>query len=170
MDRDTLRVCRHGRHCLRAGQSGEALYPNASPPADSSLVASGAVPPSITPPIRLGSEIARVCSERGIALIFDEVMVASAWRRGAQGILRRTRNLYYGSRSRWLACGRAVRWRELMKRFHDGPSADVCSHAAPSTRIRTLMGAMHAFLQRLRAGGARRYTGLDDRWNERAPR
>jgi len=174
MDRDTLRVLSTRRDiaCVLVNPV-QALYPNASPPADSSLVASGrrAAFDHAAYSAWLG-DLRRVCSERGIALIFDEVMVGFRLARGGA-------QEYFGVRADLVTYGKSLGGglpvgvlcgrRELMKRFHDDRPADVCLARGTFNSHPYVMGAMHAFLQRLESPEVHAvYTGLDDRWNERA--
>jgi glutamate-1-semialdehyde 2,1-aminomutase len=174
MDRDTLRVLSTRRDiaCVLVNPV-QALYPNASPPADSSLVDSGRRAAfdhaAYSAWLR---ELRRVCSERGIALIFDEVMVGFRLAHGGA-------QEYFGVRADLVTYGKSLGGglpvgvlcgrRELMKRFHDDRPADVCLARGTFNSHPYVMGAMHAFLQRLESPEVRAvYTGLDDRWNERA--
>ena len=174
MDRDTLRVLSTRRDiaCVLVNPV-QALYPNASPPADSSLVDSGrrAAFDRTAYSAWLG-DLRRVCSERGIALIFDEVMVGFRLARGGA-------QEYFGVRADLVTYGKSLGGglpvgvlcgrRELMKRFHDDRPADVCLARGTFNSHPYVMGAMHAFLQRLESPEVHAvYTGLDDRWNERA--
>jgi glutamate-1-semialdehyde 2,1-aminomutase len=174
MDRDTLRVLSTRRDiaCVLVNPV-QALYPNASPPADSSLVDSGrrAAFDRAAYSAWLG-DLRRVCSERGIALIFDEVMVGFRLARGGA-------QEYFGVRADLVTYGKSLGGglpvgvlcgrRELMKRFHDDRPADVCLARGTFNSHPYVMGAMHAFLQRLESPEVHAvYTGLDDRWNERA--
>jgi len=174
MDRDTLRVLSTRRDiaCVLVNPV-QALYPNASPPADSSLVDSGrrAALDHAAYSAWLG-DLRRVCSERGIALIFDEVMVGFRLARGGA-------QEYFGVRADLVTYGKSLGGglpvgvlcgrRELMKRFHDDRPADVCLARGTFNSHPYVMGAMHAFLQRLESPEVHAvYTGLDDRWNERA--
>jgi len=174
MDRDTLRVLSTRRDiaCVLVNPV-QALYPNASPPADSSLVDSGrrAAFDHAAYSAWLG-DLRRVCSERGIALIFDEVMVGFRLARGGA-------QEYFGVRADLVTYGKSLGGglpvgvlcgrRELMKRFHDDRPADVCLARGTFNSHPYVMGAMHAFLQRLESPEVHAvYTGLDDRWNERA--
>jgi len=174
MDADTLRVLATRRDiaCVLVNPV-QALHPNASPPADSSLVDSGRRAAfdrqAYTEWLR---ELRRVCSERGIVLIFDEVMVG--FRLAAGGAQE-----YFGVRADLVTYGKTLGGglpvgvlcgrRELMKRFRDERPAEVCLARGTFNSHPYVMGAMHAFLQRLERPEVQAvYAGLDERWNGRA--
>jgi len=174
MDADTLRVLATRRDiaCVLVNPV-QALHPNANPPADSSLVDSGRRAafdrPGYTAWLR---ELRRVCSERGIVLIFDEVMVG--FRLAAGGAQE-----YFGVRADLVTYGKTLGGglpvgvlcgtQRLMRRFHDERPADVCFARGTFNSHPYVMGAMNAFLQRLDRPEVRAvYAGLDERWNGRA--
>lgn len=151
----------------------QALHPNAGAPGDSSLVDSGR---------RAGFDRAayagwlkslrEVCTERGIVLIFDEVFVGFRLARGGA-------QEYFGVRADMVTygktlggglpvgvvCGRG----ELMKRFREDRPADICFARGTFNSHPYVMGAMHAFLDRLERPEVRAlYEGIDERWNRRA--
>ncbi len=176
MDPRTLRVLATRRDiaCVLVNPV-QALHPNASPPADSALVDSGR---------RAGfdraaytrwlHDLRRVCSERGIALILDEVMVGFRLARGgAQAYFDVRADLVTygktlgGGLPVGVLCGR----RELMRRFSDDRPADVCFARGTFNSHPYVMAAMQAFLRRLDGPAARAaYAGLDERWDGRAAR
>ncbi len=174
MSEDTLRVLRKRRDiaCVLVNPL-QGLHPNAGAPSDSSLVDSGRSAHFD----RAGytewlQRLRKVCTERGIVLIFDEVFVGfRIAMRGAQE--------YFGVRAdlvtygKTLAgglpigavCGRA----ELMKRFRDDRPVDVCFARGTFNAHPYVMGAMHEFFTRLDSPAIRDiYEGLDARWNARA--
>jgi glutamate-1-semialdehyde 2,1-aminomutase len=64
-----------------------------------------------------------------------------------------------------VVCGR----RDLMKRFREDRPADVCFARGTFNAHPAVMGAMAAFLDRLKSPGIQQvYDGLDERWNARA--
>ncbi len=66
-----------------------------------------------------------------------------------------------------VVCGRA----DLMKRFREDRPADICFARGTFNSNPYVMGAMDQFLTRLdQPDIAGLYDGLDERWNERAPR
>ncbi len=174
MSEDTLRVLRKRRDiaCVLVNPL-QGLHPNAGAPSDSSLVDSGRSAHFD----RAGytewlQRLRKVCTERGIVLIFDEVFVGfRIAMRGAQE--------YFGVRAdlvtygKTLAgglpigavCGRA----ELMKRFRDDRPVDICFARGTFNAHPYVMGAMHEFFTRLDSPAIRDiYEGLDARWNARA--
>jgi glutamate-1-semialdehyde 2,1-aminomutase len=176
MDERTLRVLATRRDiaCVLVNPV-QALHPNANPPADSSLVDSGRAArfdrAAYTAWLR---DLRRVCSERGIVLIFDEVMVGFRLARGgAQQYFGVNADLVTygktlgGGLPVGVLCGR----RELMKRFRDDRPADVCLARGTFNSHPYVMAAMHAFLRRLESPAVQAaYDGLDERWNGRAAR
>ena len=115
-----------------------------------------AAPASTAPPTPPGCrQLREVCTERGIVLIFDEVFVGFrlAPRRRA-GVLRRARrpgDLRQDARRR-PAGRRGLRPRAtLMKRFREDRPADICFARGTFNSHPYVMGAMQAFLERLRA-------------------
>ncbi|CAN7274948.1 MULTISPECIES: aminotransferase class III-fold pyridoxal phosphate-dependent enzyme [unclassified Variovorax] len=151
----------------------QALHPNAGAPSDSSLVDSGR---------RAGFDRAtyvdwlkalrKVCTERGIVLIFDEVFVGFRLARGGA-------QEYFGVRADMVTYGKtlggglpvgAVCGRgDLMKRFREDRPADICFARGTFNSHPYVMGAMHAFLDRLERPEVRAlYDGIDERWNGRA--
>ncbi len=174
MDADTLRVLSSRRDiaCVLVNPL-QALHPNASPPADSSLVdGSRAACFDRAAYAAWLHELRRVCSERGIVLILDEVMVGFRLARGgAQEYFGVKADLVTygktlgGGLPVGVLCGRS----DLMRRFREDRPADVCLARGTFNSHPYVMGAMHAFLQRLeRPEVLAVYAGLDDRWNGRA--
>jgi glutamate-1-semialdehyde 2,1-aminomutase len=174
MDERSLRVLRKRSDiaCVLVNPL-QALHPNAGAPGDSSLVDSGR---------RAGFDRAayadwlkalrKVCSERGIVLIFDEVFVGFRLARGGA-------QEYFGVRADMVTygktlggglpvgvvCGRG----DLMKRFREDRPADICFARGTFNSHPYVMGAMHAFLDRLERPEVRAlYEGIDERWNGRA--
>lgn len=174
MDGDSLKVLATRRDiaCVLVNPL-QALHPNAGAPGDSSLVDSGR---------RAGfdraaytawlQQLRRVCSERGIVLIFDEVFVGFRLAPGgaqeyfgvAADMVTYGKTLG-GGLPVGVVCGR----RELMKRFRDDRPADICFARGTFNSHPYVMGAMQVFLEELASPGIRnRYVGLDETWNRRA--
>jgi glutamate-1-semialdehyde 2,1-aminomutase len=174
MSERTLRVLRRRRDiaCVLV-HPYQALHPNAGPPADGSLVDSSRG-------TRLDREayagwlrqLRKVCDERGIVLIFDEIFVGFRLALGGA-------QEYFGVRADMVTygksiggglpvgvlCGRAA----LMKRYRDDRPADVCFARGTFGGHPYVMGAMAEFLHRLDTPDIRAlYDGLDERWNGRA--
>jgi glutamate-1-semialdehyde 2,1-aminomutase len=176
MDAATLRVLSTRRDiaCVLVNPL-QALHPNASPPVDSSLVDGGHRAAFDRSAYSAWlHELRRVCSERGIVLILDEVMVGFRLARGgAQEYFDVRADLVTygktlgGGLPVGVLCGR----RELMKRFREERPADLCLARGTFNSHPYVMGAMHAFLDRLDRPQVRAvYAGLDERWNARAAR
>lgn len=174
MDPDSLRVLRkrHDIACVLVNPL-QALHPNAGAPGDSSLVDSSRHAHFD----RAGyaawlSELRRVCSERGIVLIFDEVFVGFRLAPGGA-------QEYFGVRADMVTygktlgggypvgvvCGRA----DLMKRFRKDRPADICFARGTFNSHPYVMGAMQVFLERLETPQLQAlYANLDVLWNGRA--
>jgi glutamate-1-semialdehyde 2,1-aminomutase len=131
----------------------QSLHPNMAARADSSLVDSGR---------RAGfdkaaygawlKEVRAVCTERGIALIFDEVFLGFRLAPGgAQEYFDVRADLVTygktlgGGLPIGVVCGR----REFMKRYRDDRPADICFARGTFNSHPYVMGAMHEFLIRL---------------------
>lgn len=174
MSERTLQVLRTRRNiaCVLVNPL-QALHPNAGAPGDSSLADSGR---------RAGYDRAAyaewlrklraVCTERGIALIFDEVFVGFRLAPGgAQD--------YFGVRADMVTYGKTLGGglpigalcgrRALMRRFRDDNPVDICFARGTFNSHPYVMGAMDAFLRRLESPAVRAlYEGLEERWNARA--
>jgi glutamate-1-semialdehyde 2,1-aminomutase len=151
----------------------QALHPNSGAPADSSLLDSGRHAHfdrgAYTEWLR---RLRKVCTERGIVLIFDEVFVG--FRIAAGGAQE-----YFGVRADMVTYGKTLAGglpigvlcgaKELMKRFRDDRPADICFARGTFNSHPYVMGAMHEFLQRLETPALRAlYSGLDATWDGRA--
>ncbi|MDE2136662.1 MAG: aminotransferase class III-fold pyridoxal phosphate-dependent enzyme [Gammaproteobacteria bacterium] len=151
----------------------QAMHPNASAPADSGLIDSGRSAhvdrAAYTAWLK---ELRAVCTERGIALIFDEVFAGFRLARGGA-------QEYFGVRADLVTygkslggglpvgvvCGRAG----LMKRFDEEHPADVCLARGTFNSHPYVMGAMHEFLTSLDSEPiAALYRDLDAVWERRA--
>ena len=174
MDPRSLKVLRTRRDiaCVLVNPL-QALHPNANAPGDSSLVDSsrraGFDRAAYTKWLQ---ELREVCTERGIALIFDEVFVgfrlapggAQAYF-GVQADLVTYGKTLGGGLPVGVVCGPA-RW---MKRYREERPADICFARGTFNAHPYVMAAMAAFLKRLREPAQQAlYQGLDARWNERA--
>lgn len=174
MDDDTLRVLRKRSDiaCVLVNPL-QALHPNRNAPGDSTLVDSSR---------RAGFERAayaewlqrlrRVCSERGIVLIFDEVFLGFRLAPGgAQD--------YFGVRADMVTYGKTLGGglpvgvvcgrRDLMKRYRDERPADLCFARGTFNSHPYVMAAMQVFLERLHSAPVRAmYADLDAVWDARA--
>lgn len=151
----------------------QALHPNSNAPGDSSLLDSAR---------RAGfdraaytawlGKLRAVCSERRIALIFDEVFVGFRLAPGGA-------QEYFGVRADLVTYGKTVAGgfpvgvlcgrREFMRRFRDERPADICFARGTFNSHPYVMGAMQEFLERLEGADVRAlYENLDGVWNARA--
>ncbi|MEN9631165.1 MAG: hypothetical protein RJA10_4393, partial [Pseudomonadota bacterium] len=153
----------------------QALHPNANAPGDGQLMGSraGAGVDRAAYAAWL-QRLRRVCTERGIVLIFDEVFVgfrlapggAQAWFGVLADLVTYGKTLG-GGLPVGVVCGR----RDLMKRWRDERPADICFARGTFNAHPYVMAAMNAFLQQLdRPEVQGLYDGLDERWNTRAAR
>jgi glutamate-1-semialdehyde 2,1-aminomutase len=151
----------------------QALHPNANPPSDNALVDSS----------RAGSfdraaytawlkQLREVCTERGIVLIFDEVLVGFRLARGGA-------QEYFGVRADLVTYGKSLAGglpigavcgrKDLMRRFRDDHPVDVCFARGTFNSHPYVMTAMDEFLTRLdQPATAKLYDGLDETWDARA--
>jgi glutamate-1-semialdehyde 2,1-aminomutase len=151
----------------------QALHPNTNAPGDSTLLDSSRRAHFDRAAYRDWlQQLREVCTERNIALIFDEVFVGF---RLAQGGAQE----YFGVRADMVTygktlggglpvgvvCGRA----QWMKRFNEERPADICFARGTFNSHPYVMGAMHEFLQRLDSPEIQAvYADLDTVWNQRA--
>ena len=176
MNERTLKVLRTRRDiaCVLVNPL-QALHPNAGAPGDSSLVDSGrrASFDRVAYTAWL-KQLREVCTARGIVLIFDEIFVGFRLAPGGA-------QEYFGVRADMVTygktlggglpvgvvCGKAA----LMKRFREDRPADICFARGTFNSHPYVMGAMNAFLARLRRPEfLAQYDDLDERWNGRAER
>jgi len=151
----------------------QALHPNASSPSDSSLIDS----------TRRGhfdknaysawlKELRRVCTERNIVLIFDEVFVG--FRLAIGGAQE-----YFGVRADLVTYGKTLGGglpvgavcgrRDLMKRFRENRPADICFARGTFNSHPYVMAAMNEFLRYAQTPKARSlYRDLDRLMDDRA--
>lgn len=151
----------------------QALHPNIAAPGDSSLLDSsrkaGFSKGAYTAWLH---KLRKVCDEKNIALIFDEVFVGFRLAPGGA-------QEYFGIRADMVTygktlggglpvgvvCGKA-RW---MKRFREDAPADICFARGTFNSHPYVMGSMNAFLHSLdREDIKNLYVDLDATWNERA--
>lgn len=151
----------------------QALHPNESAPADSSLIDSarsaGFDKAACADWLR---RLRNVCTERGIVLIFDEVFLGF---RVAPGGAQE----YFGVRADIVTYGKTLGGglpvgvlcgrKDLMRRFRDDRPADVCFARGTFNSHPYVMAAMHEFLRRLETREVQAmYGDLDLIWDGRA--
>ena len=153
----------------------QALHPNKNAPGDSTLVDSsrsaGYDRDAYTTWLR---QLRQVCTERGIALIFDEVFLGFRLARGGaqayfgvQADLVTYGKTLGGGFPVGVVCGKST-W---MRRWRDERPADICFARGTFNAHPVVMGAMSAFLDQLDTTEVRAiYEGLDESWNARAQR
>ena len=176
MDDDTLRVLSKRRDiaCVIVNPL-QALHPNANASGDSALVNSARNAffdrAAYTEWLR---RLRAVCTERKIALIFDEVF--TGFRLAPGGAQE-----YFGVRADMVTYGKTLGGglpigavcgrRDLMKRFREDRPMDICFARGTFNSHPYVMGAMHEFLQRLDTQPVRAlYRNLDEVWSDRAER
>lgn len=174
MDAATLRVLRRRRDiaCVLVNPL-QALHPNVAAPSDSTLLDSGRRAQFDRAAYSHWlQQLRTVCTERNIALIFDEVFVGFRIARGGA-------QQYFGVRADLVTYGKTVAGglpigvlcgrRPWMRRFRDERPVDVCFARGTFNSHPYVMGAMHEFLQRLDGAQLQGlYRDLDETWNARA--
>jgi glutamate-1-semialdehyde 2,1-aminomutase len=176
MDEDTLRVLRKRKDiaCVLVNPL-QALHPNRNAPTDSTLLDSGRTAgydrQRYTEWLE---ELRKVCTERGIVLIFDEVFVGFRLAPGGA-------QEYFGVKADMVTYGKTLAGglpvgalcgrQELMRRFRDERPADICFARGTFNSHPYVMAAMQEFLQRMETPEIRGlYRDLDRTWNDRAER
>ena len=174
MDAQTLKVLRQRTDiaCVLVNPL-QALHPNKAAAGDSTLVDSGRRAHFDREAYTQWLQALRaVCTERGIALVLDEVFVGFRLAPGGA-------QEYFGIRADMVTygktlggglpvgvvCGKAA-W---MKRFREERPADICFARGTFNAHPYVMGAMQVFLERLQSDPVRAlYCNLDATWNRRA--
>ena len=119
-------------------------------------------------------DLQRVCTERGIVLILDEVFVG--FRLAARGAQE-----YFGIQADMVTYGKTIAGglpvgvlcgrRDLMCRFKKDRPADICFARGTFNSHPYVMTSMQVFLERAESSDVLRlYENLDAIWNERAER
>ena len=151
----------------------QALHPNAPAAADGSLVASDRRASfDCDGYARWLRALRRICAQRGIPLIFDEVFVGF---RIAYGGAQQ----YFGVPADLVTYGKTVAGglpigvlcgrRALMKRFREDRPSDICFARGTFNSHPYVMGAMNEFLRRIEDPAVQRsYSQADACWNARA--
>jgi glutamate-1-semialdehyde 2,1-aminomutase len=151
----------------------QALHPNAAAPSDGALLDSSRKAhfdrPAYTAWLQ---ELRKICTERGIALIFDEVFLGFRLAKGGaqeyfgvQADLVTYGKTLGGGLPIGVVCGK----RAWMRRFREGSPADICFARGTFNSHPYVMGAMNVFLNRLEdADITALYATLDETWQRRA--
>ena len=173
MGEATLRVLRARRDvaCVLVNPL-QALHPNKAAPGDSALVDSGrGAHFDRSAYTKWLQELRAVCTERGIALIFDEVFVGFRLAPGGA-------QEYFGVRADMVTYGKTLGGglpvgalcgrKDLMKRFREDRPADICFARGTFNSHPYVMGAMCEFLERIESEEIRAlYQEGDEIWNRR---
>jgi glutamate-1-semialdehyde 2,1-aminomutase len=176
MDEDSLRVLRKRRDiaCVLVNPL-QGLHPNGNAPGDSTLVDSSRSASfdraAYTDWLR---RLRDVCTERNIALIFDEVFVGFRLAPGGA-------QEYFGVKADMVTYGKTLGGgfpvgvvcgrKDLMKRFRDERPTDICFARGTFNAHPYVMAAMKQFLLRIEEPATKAlYRGLDEVWNARAAR
>jgi glutamate-1-semialdehyde 2,1-aminomutase len=174
MSEATLRVLRKRKDiaCVLVNPL-QALHPNGAAPSDGSLVDSSRNAhfdkESYTKWLQ---QLRAICTERGIALIFDEVFMGFRLAKGGA-------QEYFGVQADMVTYGKTLGGglpigvvcgkRAWMRRFREGPPADICFARGTFNSHPYVMGAMNAFLRRLDEPAiAACYADMDKVWDHRA--
>lgn len=151
----------------------QALHPNAAAPSDGAMLDSSRKAhfdrPAYTAWLQ---ELRKICTDRGIALIFDEVFMGFRLAKGGA-------QEYFGVRADLVTYGKTLGGglpigvlcgqRAWMRRFREGSPADICFARGTFNSHPYVMGAMNVFLNRLEdADIAALYADVDATWNRRA--
>lgn len=150
----------------------QALHPNQAAPADSGLIDSSRRAAFDRARYQTWLESLRaICTQRGIALIFDEVFLGFRLARGgAQEYFGVPADLVTygktlgGGLPIGVVCGQAA----LMKRYRESRPADICFARGTFNSHPYVMAAMEGFLNFLdQPESDAIYAALDERWDER---
>jgi glutamate-1-semialdehyde 2,1-aminomutase len=151
----------------------QALHPNHAAPADSTLVDSTrSAHFDRAAYIEWLTRLRRICTERGIVLIFDEVFLGFRLAPGgAQEYFGVKADLvtYGKTLGGGLPIGAVCGRKEFMKRFRDDRPADICFARGTFNSHPYVMAAMNEFLRSLEEPAiSALYRDLDATWNRRA--
>ncbi len=174
MDAGTLRVLRERRDiaCVLVNPL-QALHPNVGAPGDASLLDSSRKAHFDRVAYTLWlQELRKICTEKNIALIFDEVFVGFRLAPGGA-------QAYFGVQADMVTYGKTLGGglpvgvvcgkQDWMKRFRDDAPADICFARGTFNAHPYVMGCMNVFLQHLDKTATKAlYQDLDERWNRRA--
>jgi glutamate-1-semialdehyde 2,1-aminomutase len=175
MSEASLRVLRSQRDiaCVLVNPV-QIMHPNSAAPADSTLVGSNTTPmrPDRAAYADWLKQLRAVCTERDIALIFDEVFVGFRLAMGgAQEYFDVRADLvtYGKTLGGGLPIGAVCGRRHLMKRFREDQPADICFARGTFNSHPYVMAAMNEFLRRIEEPViGKLYRDLDEVWDTRA--
>ncbi len=148
----------------------QALHPNRNAPGDSTVMTTRHSEPAEREVYAQWlARLREVCTQRGIALIFDEVFVGFRLARGGaqahygvQADMVTYGKTLGGGLPVGVVCGKTA-W---MQRFRPERPADICFARGTFNAHPYVMGAMNAFLRRLDTPEIQAlYDGLDERWH-----
>lgn len=174
MGEGTLRVLRNRNDiaCVLINPL-QALHPNSAAPGDSSLIDSSRKAAFDRAAYTAWLQTLRkICDQKGIALIFDEVFVG--FRLAVGGAQE-----YFGVQADMVTYGKTLGGglpvgvvcgkRQWMKRFRDDAPADICFARGTFNSHPYVMGAMNVFLNRLDNSDIKGlYMDLDATWHRRS--
>jgi glutamate-1-semialdehyde 2,1-aminomutase len=173
MDKDTLKVLRTRKDiaCILINPL-QAMHPNINAPGDSMLVASGrSAHYDRQAYADWLCELRRVCTERGIVMIMDEIFVGFRLAyRGAQEYFNVNADIvtYGKTLGGGLPIGVVCGKHHLMKRFKDDRPVQICFARGTFNSHPYVMAAMNEFLRRIDKPGIRSsYDNIDELWNGR---
>ncbi|MCX7277142.1 MAG: aminotransferase class III-fold pyridoxal phosphate-dependent enzyme [Burkholderiales bacterium] len=151
----------------------QALHPNIGAPGDSSLLdSSRQAHYDRAAYTRWLQQLREICTEKNIALIFDEVFVGFRLAPGGA-------QQYFGVQADMVTYGKTLGGglpvgvvcgkHAWMKRFREEAPADICFARGTFNAHPYVMGAMNVFLQSLNTAPIQAlYAGQDARWDQRA--
>jgi glutamate-1-semialdehyde 2,1-aminomutase len=151
----------------------QAMHPNRPAPSDSALLDSSRTAAYAKEEYTQWlHDLRRVCDQKRIALILDEVFVGFRLAPGGA-------QAYFGVRADMVTYGKTLGGglpigvlcgkRSWMKRFQDDAPADICFARGTFNSHPYVMGAMNVFLKSLERDEIQSmYKELDENWNARA--
>lgn len=174
MGEATLRVLRKRKDiaCVLVNPL-QALHPNIGAPGDSSLLdSSRQAHYDRAAYTRWLQQLREICTEKNIALIFDEVFVGFRLAPGGA-------QEYFGVQADMVTYGKTLGGglpvgvvcgkHAWMKRYREDAPADICFARGTFNAHPYVMGAMNVFLQSLDTAPIQAlYAGQDARWDQRA--
>lgn len=173
MDNDTLKVLktRNDIACVLVNPL-QAMHPNSNPPSDAMLIASGRTAhydrEAYTSWLH---ELRKVCDERGIVLIIDEIFVGFRLSyRGAQEYFSVKADMvtYGKTLGGGLPVGVVCGKKDLMKRYKDDKPAHICFARGTFNSHPLVMATMNQFLKKLDSPEIQKsYKQIDEYWDNR---